>query len=206
MILAARKPSELELALARGLGVELEIEPVARDAFVFIAHENNPVYSLSVKQVQGIYTGDITNWSQVEGPDTSIIAFQRNESSGSQELMLSMVMDTLEMIDAPDLVAHGMMGPYLRLPHEPFGLAYTVYFFQIRMAPNDEIKMLALDEIFPKYETIREKEYPLWTEVYAVVRKNTPQTANAVQLRNWLMTEEGQKTIKESGYVSLAIP
>ena len=46
-------------------------------------------------------------------------------------------------------------------------------------------------------------EYPLVTDVYAVVRENMPTGSTAVTLRDWLLTDDGQETVEESGYVSI---
>ncbi len=73
-------------------GVELTIEPIGRDALVFIVNEDNPVQSLTQEQLIGIYTGEITNWSDVGGADLPIVAFQRPEESGSQSLFMKLLM------------------------------------------------------------------------------------------------------------------
>jgi phosphate transport system substrate-binding protein len=61
LILVARSPSMEELELARLSGVDLDVQPVALDAFIFIANEDNPVDSLSLDEIQRIYTGELTN-------------------------------------------------------------------------------------------------------------------------------------------------
>ncbi len=55
-------------------------EPVAWDALVIITHKDNPVGNLSLDQVKDIYTGKITNWQEVGGPDAKIELFTQNKS------------------------------------------------------------------------------------------------------------------------------
>ena len=86
---------------------EIEMQPFANDALVFMVNEDNPVESLTAEQLRGIYTGEITNWSEVGGADMEIVPFQRNAESGSQVLMEKLVMDWTEMIDPPE---GGMVG------------------------------------------------------------------------------------------------
>ena len=74
------------------------LTPFATDALVFVVNQDNPVDSLTVEEIQKIYTGEITNWSQVGGEDRDIIPFQRNPEAGSQALMKKLVMDGLEML------------------------------------------------------------------------------------------------------------
>jgi len=72
IILTHRTISPDEKAHANDIGVTLIETPIALDAFVFVVNKNKPVKSLTVNQVQKIYTGEITNWSQIGGNDVSI--------------------------------------------------------------------------------------------------------------------------------------
>jgi phosphate transport system substrate-binding protein len=204
LILVARLPSPDELELAETLGVELEAEAVALDAFVFLFNRHNPVSGLTVEEIQDIYTGKITNWDEVGGHGAEIHAYQRNENSGSQELMKTLVMKGLEMaVPAEPMVLMGMMGPINRLSEDRDGIGYSVYFFGEFMAPNEEIKLVKVDGILPSYESIAASKYPFTTEVYAVVRKDLDETSGAYQLRDWLLSAEGQKVVAKSGYVPI---
>ena len=59
------------------------LTPFATDALVFVVNQDNPVDSLTVEEIQKIYTGEITNWSQVGVEDLEIAAFQRNQGAGT---------------------------------------------------------------------------------------------------------------------------
>ncbi|UCH15408.1 MAG: substrate-binding domain-containing protein, partial [Bacteroidales bacterium] len=82
IIIVARAASDDEIYLADSMGVQLKSTPIAFDAFVFIVNINNPVNSLTVKEIQDIYTGNITHWNEVGGTDTEINPYQRNPNSG----------------------------------------------------------------------------------------------------------------------------
>lgn len=201
VILVARQPSQDELTLAAEKGVDLDVSGMALDAFVFITNVDNPVVSLEVSQVQGIYTGAITNWKEVGGDDGVINAYQRNDNSGSQELMLSLVMDGLDMIDAPDMILFGMMGPINKISTDELGLGYTVYFFKQFMAPSDRLKMIGINGVQPTYETIGSRSYLYTTEVYVVTRTGQDPQSAAARMGRWLKTPAGQEVVRESGYV-----
>ena len=204
LILVARLPSADELEWAEDWGVELDIEAVALDAFVFLFNRHNPVSGLTVEDIQDIYTGKITNWDQVGGDDAEIHAYQRDENSGSQELMKTLVMKGLEMTEPGEpMILLGMMGPINRLSEDRDGIGYSVYFFEEFMAPNEEIKLVEVDGILPSYESIAARKYPFTTEVYAVVRKDLDETSGAYQLRDWLLSAKGQKVVAKSGYVPI---
>jgi phosphate transport system substrate-binding protein len=204
LILVARLPSADELELAEDLGVELDIDAVALDAFVFLFNRHNPVSGLTVEEIQDIYTGKITQWDQVGGGDAEIHAYQRDDNSGSQELMETLVMKDLEMMAPGEpMVLMGMMGPINRLSEDRDGIGYSVYFFEEFMAPNEEIKLVKVDGILPSYDSIAARKYPFTTEVYAVVRKDLADSSGAFQLRDWLLSPEGQKVVVKSGYVPI---
>jgi len=201
LILVARLPSDDELELANDMNVQLEAEAVALDAFVFIVNIDNPIESFTSKQVRDIYTGNITNWASFDENVEEINAYQRNDNSGSQELMESLVMKDLTMIDAPDMILYGMMGPINILSTDENGIGYSVYFFEEFMAPNEKIKLCALNGDYPTYETIKSRSYIYTTEVFVVIREDQDQKSEAYELREWLLTSEGQEVVKESGYV-----
>lgn len=81
------EPSDDILKQAKEANVEFDMTGIGRDGFVFIVNKDNPVNSLTIEQIQKIYTGEITNWNQVGGNDEEIVAFQREQNSGSQNLM-----------------------------------------------------------------------------------------------------------------------
>lgn len=203
LILVARSPSEDELELALNEGVELVAKPIALDAFVFILNATNPIGSLTLDQIKKIYTGDITNWSEVGGVAHEINPYQRNENSGSQELMENLVMKDTEMMDAPDLILWGMMGPINALSYDELGIGYSVYFYEQFMAPNERIKLCGVEGVVPSKDTISSKEYEFTAEVYAVIREDTSKDDSAYKLRDWLLSENGQSVIEESGYVPI---
>lgn len=203
LILVAREPSEDELDAARRMRVKFDLHPVALDAFVFLVHADNPVQSLTLDQIRDIYTGKITNWSEVGGGDIEIRTYQRNANSGSQELMEKLVMRGIKMLDSPDMILTSMMGPFSAIRDDPLGIGYSVYFYAANIFPDEQVRMVAIEGVTPTSETIAGGSYPLITEVYAVIRDGTPAAHHARALRDWLMTEEGQLAVGVSGYVGI---
>lgn len=206
IILVARLPSEDELIYAKNNSITLIAKPIALDAFVFITNIVNPVDSLSVEEIQNIYTGKITNWSQVGGNPINITAYQRNKNSGSQELMETLVMKDLEMANTPELIEYGMGGPFDQLfyDNKGAGIAYTVYYYKEFLTNTSaSIKMIGINEVIPSYENISNREYVYTTEVYAVIISSLDPESNAYELRDWLLSFDGQQIVKESGYVPI---
>jgi len=202
LILVARLPSDDEVEEAAKAGVVLDIHPLALDAFVFLVHKDNPVTSLTLEQIRNIYTGNVTDWSELGGVGM-INAYQRDRNSGSQELMEELVMKGAAMSDAPNMIFPSMMGPINAIHDDPLGIGYSVFYYATFMLPDENIKLLGIEGIYPNSETIASGAYPLATEVYVVVRGDMLSDSSAVMLRDWFLTEAGQETVEESGYVRI---
>jgi len=71
------------------------------------------------------------------------------------------------------------------------------------MAPKEKIKLLTVDGIKPGYESIQTRRYPFTTEVYMVVRADSPLKSIAMRLRDWLLSPTSQEIVEQSGYVPI---
>ncbi|MBQ8288604.1 MAG: substrate-binding domain-containing protein [Clostridia bacterium] len=178
-------PSEEQLAYAEAAGVELELVPIGREAFVFLVNSNNPVDNLTVDQIKDIYAGKYRNWKELGGPDRLISPLTRNEGSGSQTALLNFLGDT-EI--APD---------YDSLLGSAIGFSFRFYVEGI--VEDGSVKMLALNGVYPSAENVANGSYPIISEIYAVYRKDDP-NENVKLLVDWMLSEQGQQIVEESGY------
>lgn len=201
LILVAREASADERDLANRMGVELIETPVALDALVFLNHIDNPVRSLTTHEIQNIYMGNLSNWSDVGGGNTRINPYRREANSGSQELMDELVMKDLKMSDFPNMLIFGMMGLINALESDRDGLGYSVYYYTQYMTRNENVKQLKIDGYYPDSNSIRSRDYRYTANVYAVIRKDLQTTSEAYRLYELLLKSSGQKVIAESGYV-----
>ena len=181
----------------------LDLAPVGRDALVFIVNSGNPVDSLTKEQIHDIYTGKIQNWSEVGGNDIEIKAFQRRENSGSQTLMRLLLMGDEEIPEKQMIsisTMDGLIDTVMSYDNSANALGFSVYYYASEMEAREGMKILSVDGIAPSNETIRSGEYTLSNPFYVGISK-TP-TPNAKLLRDWLLTEEGQRFIEDCGYVA----
>ena len=201
------EPSNDILNTAKQKGVEFEMVGIGRDGFVFIVNKENKVKSLTIEQIQKIYTGEITNWSEVGGDNEEIIAYQREPNSGSQNLMEKMVMKGIEMKKgASSLVIQNMAGlidSVALYDNSKAALGYSIYLYAKEQYVKDSIKFLSINNVSPSDETIADGSYPLSKIVYAIYRKDEPQDSNVRKLVEWLKTEDGQKVVEAGGYTAL---
>lgn len=179
-------PSESQMAYAKEKGVELELVPIGKEAFVFIVNKENIVSDLSVDEIRKIYSGEITNWSAVGGEFLPINPTKRLENSGSQSTMKAFMKGT-EMKSNP----LGFLGR---------SIGFSFRFYVSDVAENGGIKILSVNGVYPDKENISNKSYPVVADFYAVYRKDN-ENENVKKVIDFLLSDEGKKIIEETGYV-----
>jgi ABC-type phosphate transport system substrate-binding protein len=204
-LLIVYAPSEQVLADIKKDGDRLNIKPIGKDALVFMANAGNPVQTLTQKQLVDIYSGKLTNWAEVGGANKEILAFQRPENSGSQTLMLKLVMGQTPMAIGPNVLYYesmeGILEAMADYNNEGNTLGYSVFYYAQNMYQLPELKFMKVNGVEPSLETIYDNTYPYINEFYAVIRKEEPIDSNAHRIFDWLTGEEGQTLVKDLGYV-----
>ncbi len=210
IIISARKMSADEKLYAESVGVSLIETPIALDALVFLLNKQNVVKSLTVKQVQDIYLGNITNWNELGGANEVIRPFIRNANSGSQEMMKEIVMDNTSMPDWDvghnDEIISTMALVYGELSIVQNGICFSPHYYKeyiIRDAVGaGNVKSIEINKIYPDAKSIKNKSYPFVSNVYVSIRSDIDHNSMTYKLYEWLQTEPGKRVIRESGYVS----
>lgn len=188
-IIICAKPSAEQLAYAEEKSADLEMIPIGCEAFVFLVNGDNPVDDLSQQQIKDIFSGKCKNWSEAGGKNIPINALSRNKGSGSQTAMLS-------FMNGEDIRKNpiGFMGSSI-------GFSFRYYVEDV--VENGNVKMLSIDGVYPDRENIANGNYPIVSNFYAVYDKNND-NPNIQPLIEWLLSEEGQRIIDETGYIPLS--
>lgn len=204
LILVANLPSPEEQALADSNGVTLVAVPIALDALVIIVNAVNPVAGLTQLDVRSIFRGLLTDWSEVGGSPGPIHPYVRPETSGSQQLMNTIVMDGIPMAAWPEDRRRGPMGALIdAIRSDPYSIGYSVFYWVTYQYPRPGLRVLAVDGVAPSAVTIADRSYPYAAEVWLVTRADLA-SPTAVALRDWLTTSDGQRVVARSGYVPIA--
>jgi len=203
MIFAAA-PSTAQREIAERKGLELQMTPIGREAFVFFVNQKNPIDNLTVDQIRDIYMGKVTNWEQVGGNNDEIRAFQRPEDSGSQSALQSL-MKGLPLMKPPskDVVTGmgGIINEVTQYRNYKNAIGFTFRFYSTEMVDNEKIKLLEIDGVAPTKENIRANTYPITSEFYIVTAGT--ENPNVEQLIEWILSEQGQDLVEKVGYVPL---
>ena len=198
-------PSKEQLAYAEECGTTFAFTQIGSEAFVFFVHKDNPINSLTAEQIRGIYAGEITNWKEVGGNNEPIVAFQRNEGSGSQSMLLRFMGDT-PVMEPPMSQVSGFMSGIIEevadYESRSGSIGFSFRFYVEGIIKNPDIKMIAIDGVAPTVENIKNSTYTAVTPVYAVTWAGND-NSNVKKLLDWILSEEGQYIIEETGYVGL---
>ncbi len=198
-------PSDEQRAYAEENQTTFEYTPIGTEAFVFFVHKDNPITNLTTKQIKDIYSGKITNWKDVGGKNEKIAAFQRNEGSGSQSMLKRFMGDT-PIMDAPTEMVNDLMAGIIEqvadYKSKTNSIGFSFRYYVEGIIKNPDIKMISIDGAAPTSENIRNGSYPILTPIYAVTYKEN-QNGNVDKLLEWILSDEGQYIINETGYVGI---
>ncbi|MDR2662977.1 MAG: substrate-binding domain-containing protein [Treponema sp.] len=213
-------PSKSQLEKAAAAGREFVLTPIGREAFVVLAHRENPVHDISEEALRDIYSGRIKNWKELGGKNQPIRAFQRPENSGSQTVLQSVMGETPLIKPRMEDVPSGMGGMIRQVAaYRNFNnaIGYSFLFFATLMSPDDGIQILSVNGVVPARENIRNGTYPFSDVFYAVTlvpaEPEDPagsedpgargKRENVRALIEWILSGEGQSLIEKSGYTPL---
>ena len=204
IILTHRTISPDEKAHADDIGVTLIESSIALDAFVFIVNKNNPIRSLTVNEIQKIYTKEITNWSQVGGNNVDMDVFTRPRNSGSEEVFRNLVMGGIEPTHFPERYEIADMNiVFKEMYFVPSTICYTFnnYKDMIVRVPDSEVPKIAINNIFPDNKTVKNGTYPFISKVHVAIRSDLDRNSMAYKLYEWLQSEDAKSTIIECGFI-----
>lgn len=183
----------------------LVMEPVAMEGFVFVVNIDNPVDSLTIEQLQGIYSGTIKNWAEVGGNDAPIVAYQRNEDSGSQNYMKAFMGDISLMRPETSSVPGGMSGMLDAITvydNAINAIGYSVFSYAAQMYANkNEIKFISVNGIAPTKTSMADGSYPLLSCTYAMYLDQSQKNKSLQEFVNWITSPSGQTAVLKSGYI-----
>jgi len=189
---------------ADNAGVNLNIIPVANEGLVFIVSKDNPVSSLTREQIRDIYSGKITNWSELGGTDTEIVPYQRNADTVSQKYMNKFMeghdfSEPEVYLYAPELESISNYVCVDTYTSSPEAIGYAYGSIAVRMCENsDSVKMVAVDGVVPSYKTVSDGTYPLSNSI-SLIHRDNPSEKTSIFIK-WICSDTGQQYLNEIGY------
>ncbi|MDB5048492.1 MAG: Phosphate-binding protein [Fibrobacteres bacterium] len=190
------KASERENLKTRysSLGVEIK---AAKDGLSVYLNDQNAVEALSLDQLLSIYTGEVTNWKDVGGPDAKIVVYGRENNSGTYVFFRDNVLKGKDYTSTMQSLP-GTAAVVNAVAKDKFGIGYggAAYGKGIKFA---KIKKDAnAPGIAPSAETIKDGSYPLTRYLYMYLRARP--TGEIKKYIDWTLSPEGQAVVTQVGY------
>src|SRR5215211_1437959 len=202
---ASRKIKEEEIAEAQSNGVEPVEHIVARDAIAVIVNPENPVSQLTLKQISDVYSGKVSNWSEVGGDDRPIVRLSRETNSGTHVYFLETVIrlgskEDKTLFSTDTLLLPSSEGIIAEVRQNPNAVGYD----GLGYVPKD-LKMIAIAEeqggafVLPAIATVNDKTYPIARDLYMYT--DGEPTGVIKDYLNWILSTEAQQIVADLGFV-----
>jgi phosphate transport system substrate-binding protein len=190
------KDAEKKQLSEKAGGPPVEI-PVAKDGLSVYVNDSNPLTELSMPQLKAIFTGKVTNWKEVGGPDAKIIPYSRENSSGTYVFFKEHVLENADYTPRAQAMP-GTAAVVNAVAKEKFGIGYG------GAAYAKGIKVLKVKKddkgagVSPTDATIKDGTYPLSRPLFFYVRPNPAKEVKA--FTDWVLSPAGQAIVVKVGY------
>lgn len=190
------KPAEQEKLRDRYNTTAKEIT-VARDGLSVYVNTSNPLTEISLDQLKQIFTGKVTNWKDIGGPDAKIIVYSRENSSGTYVFFKEHVLGGADFSPrAQTMPGTGVVVNAVAKEKNGIGYGGAAYAKGIKIL--NVKKDASAPAIAPSLETVRAGTYALARPLFFYVR-NTP-TGSIKGFIDWVQSSAGQELASKVGY------
>lgn len=182
-------------------GKEIQSATIAYDALAVVVNPANKVQKLTREQIEGIFTGSITNWKEVGGDDEKIIVYSRESSSGTYEFFKEHVMDkknyasTILSLPATGAIVQSVGQTKGAIAY--VGLAYLDASIKTIEVSYDQGKVF----VAPSVAAAKDGSYPVSRPLFYFYDKSAESKVKAFV--DYALSDAGQALVAEIGYVPL---
>ena len=190
------KPAEKEKLRDRYNNTGVEI-PVARDGLAVYVNAASPLTEISIPDLKGIFTGKITNWKQLGGPDANIIVYSRENSSGTYVFFKESVLGGADFTPRAQTMP-GTAAVVNAVSKEKFGIGYGGAAYAKGIKILKVKKDASSPAINPDKGTVLNGTYPLARPLFFYLRAK--QTGEIKSFIDWVLSADGQAIVEKVGY------
>jgi len=192
--MASRSAKATEDSGAAAKGVTLKPTTIAFDGIGVIVNVGNPISSLTKKQIEQIFTGDITDWSAVGGKPGPISLYTRNTASGTYTEFKELAMSKRDYAGSSQKMA-GNEQIAAEVGKNPNGVGYV----GLAYLAADGIKAVGVDGAVPSVANVQAKKYPFARPLFYYTNGNP--TGEAAKFMDFTLSPIGQQTVAKVGFV-----
>ena len=172
---------------------------IALDGIAIAVNPENPVDALTSEQIEKIFAGEITNWSEVGGDDVAITVIGREEGSGTRDGFENIFGfgEDKKCAYAAEVQETGIV--VSKVASDPSAIGYVSL-----ASVNDEIKAVSVDGVEATEENVSNGTYVVQRPFVQIYTKGT----DSELVKAWfdfLKSDEGQQIIADQKLVTVDI-
>lgn len=206
---SSRSLNDKEFKRAQDRGFNLDETPVAIDGLAIYVNPKLSVSSLTKSQVRDVFTGQITNWKDVGGPDLAINPMSRNpEDGGTPEFFIENVLEKKQFAPNVKPFTRDTTESIRKVSSTIGGVGYAT---ASEVCNQSTVKTLSIGDkgkasVAPcngsqvNLPAFVQAEYPITRRLFVIIRKDGKLDEQAgVAYANLLLSDEGQMIIEQAG-------
>ena len=168
---------------------------LAYDGIAVIVNTENPVSELSLEELAKIYTGEITNWSELSGNDAEIVVIGREAGSGTRDGFES-ITDTKDVcVYRQELTSTGDV--ITTVSQNPDAIGYASL-----ASIGESVKVLSIDGVTPSEDTVKDGTYKVQRPFVLVTKKDKALSETAQKFFDYATSKEAAEVIAKAGAVA----
>jgi phosphate transport system substrate-binding protein len=200
--MASRKIASNEIQSLAGLGdmTGFTSEHVlGMDGIAIIVNRGNSVPSLTKAQLAKIFTGEITNWSQVRGSGGSIHVYARDDKSGTYDTFKTLVLESGQLVStAKRIEDSAALSDAVAGDPEAIGFVGLPYISSAKAVPVGDA---GVEPLLPTRMTVATEDYLLSRRLYLYTPANPSKPATR-KFVEFALSKAGQDIVGGEGFVS----
>ncbi|MGN1402027.1 MAG: phosphate ABC transporter substrate-binding protein [Bacillus sp. (in: firmicutes)] len=168
---------------------------IAYDGIVLVTHPSNKVENLTLEQVKQIFTGEITNWSEVGGEDMEIVVVSREDGSGSRDAFQEIVGYSSGELVREAIVASGNGNIKTTVATNKHAVGFVSFEYI-----DDTVSTLQINGVESTAENVLNNTYIL-SRPFLIVHKDSTISEAGRSFIEYMLSPEGQKVVSEAGAI-----
>lgn len=174
---------------------------IAYDALAVVIHPANSVTNLTREQLEGIFTGKITNWKEVGGADVKIVPYSRETSSGTYEFFKESVLKNKNYMNG--IMSMPATGAIIQSVSQTVGAIGYVGLAYL----NKSVKAVHISYdggksyTEPSVANAKNKTYPVVRPLYFYYEAKSENTVKP--FIDYILSATGQKIVSEVGFITV---
>lgn len=176
---------------------DLRVYDIAKDAVAIVIHPENPVSDLTLEQASKIFSGEITNWNEVGGPDKEIHVVSRESGSGTREVFENYVMEPFDNEISAKLTkpSNGEVKATVAKDEAAIGYISLGYV-------DNSVKALDIDGVEASEANVVSGDYPIVRTLHLMTKGEPSELEQA--FLDFVKSEKGQQVVEEQGYIKMS--